>query len=214
MKWIWQMYKRTISAMAITIFCLSNMAHAENAACWGDKSRDDITCVNITENLLLSLRGQDMESVRNAMNAPGVRRQPHSLHFISNYSKGRNTGSGTVNVFFEAGRAYIVGASVDSAGSAEGLTFVWNAYAAPPLGKEFDHSTQNFGRQPYCSDFSNRPARCSTRDIDHELTLFQMQSGLTKSELREILKVSCNLGPEIVVHDTAGDCARLRDILR
>jgi hypothetical protein len=204
----------TGTIVAIVVVCLAGAAHAENSACWGDDSRGDITCVKITQQFLLSLRGQGIEVVRKLMKAPGRELQAHILHFISNYDRGREIGAGTVNVTFEDGRAIIVAASVDSTGDAGQIDFVWNVYAAPPLGEEFDRSTKDFGRQPYCSDFSGRSEKCSGRNIDGELTLSQMEFGLTKAELLQTLETSCNPGRGIVVSDPAGDCARLRDRLR
>jgi hypothetical protein len=61
---------------------------ADNNACWGDNSRHDISCARLTESLLLSLRGESRQQVQKAMNAPGVERQKHWLHFLSNYLKG------------------------------------------------------------------------------------------------------------------------------
>ncbi len=202
-------------AIALTaMLCGSGVARADNSACWGDNSREDITCVQITEPLLLSFRGQSRDFVRKAMKAPGVERHPHSLHFLSNYSKGRKTGSGDVNVTFEDGRATIVNASIDTPEQAGQFEFIWNAYAAPPLGQEFDRSTKDFARQPFCSDFSGKPQKCKGGNIERELTLSQVEFGLTKADVLRELNSSCNPGQGIVVSDPAGDCARLRDRLR
>jgi hypothetical protein len=45
-------------------------ARAENSACWGDASRGDISCVKITEKLLLGFRGQTVSFIQKAMNLP------------------------------------------------------------------------------------------------------------------------------------------------
>jgi hypothetical protein len=149
------------------------------------------------------------------MQAPGVKRGlKDSLHFLSNYSQGENTGPGDVNIIFEDGRATVVNASVDAPGKAGQLQFVWNAYAAPPLGEEFARSTKNFGRQPFCSDFSGKPSRCKSGNIEDELTLLQMQFGSNKAELLEVLETACNTGQGITVSDPAGECDRLRKRLQ
>ncbi|WP_428532937.1 hypothetical protein [Rhodopila sp.] len=189
-------------------------ARADNAACWGDESRGDITCAKITEPLLLSLRGQTIDAVRKAFAAPG-RDIEKGLHFLSNYSRGEKTGSGDVNVAFEDGRATTIQASVDSPSKVGEFEFIWTAYAAPTLGSEIDHTTKNFRRAPFCSDFSGQPAKCTGDDtIDHQLTLLQMQGGLTKADLLKLLEVSCDPGQGLIVTDAAGDCARLRERLR
>ena len=208
--------KRGMCSKAVLDIGMERMraAQPENSACWGDDSREDITCTQITEKLLLGFVGQTINSIRKTMKAPG-RGIEGGLHFLSNYSRGEKTGSGDVNVTFENGRATIVSASVDSPSEAGQFEFVWNAYATPPLGKEFDRSTKNFGREPFCSDLSGKPARCKGDDsIDGRLTHLQMQGGLTKAELLKALEFSCDPGQGLVVSDPAGDCARLRDRLR
>jgi hypothetical protein len=207
------MRRITIVGMAV-LLCFANAARADNAACWDDESRKDITCANLTEHLLLSLRGQRIEDVRKAMKAPG-REIENGLHFRSYYSEGKKTGSGDVNVTFKDGRVTVVSASVDSPSKPAQFEFVWNAYAPPPLGDEFDRSTKDFGREPFCSDLSGKPTKCSGDDrIDHQLTFLQIQGDLTKADLLKTLEASCNPGQGLTVSDPAGDCNRLRHRLR
>ena len=71
---------------AIVALYFATPARAENSACWGDNTREDISCVKITEGLLLGFRGQDIEFVRRAMKAPG-RGGENGLHFLSLYRK-------------------------------------------------------------------------------------------------------------------------------
>ena len=192
--------------------CVSVSAHAENAACWGDDSRGDISCTKITEKLLMGFRGQTVDAIRKAMKAPG-RGDDNALHFLSNYSRGETVGSGDVNVAFENGKATSVSASVDQPKGGD-LEFIWSAYAAPALGDEIDRSTTNFGREPLCSDFSGKPGKCSTESgTDAELTKMQMEGNLSKSDLLKGLEASCNPGGGLVVSDPAGDCARLHERL-
>ena len=139
----------------------------------------------ITEKLLLSFRGQTIEFVRKVMKAPG-RDIEHGLRFLSNYG-GQKTGSGDVNVTFEDGQATIISASVDTPAQAGQFEFVWNAYAPPPLGEEFNRSTKNFSREAFCSDFSGKPAKCKGADeLGRQLTLIQMQTGSAKADLRKL----------------------------
>jgi len=165
-------------------------ANANNAACWGeqdDPTRPDISCSRITEKLLLSLRGQSEAVVRKTMEAPG-RGIENGLHFLSNYSRGKWSGSGDVNVWFENERAASISASVDLPKSANQY-FTWSAYAPPPLGREIDRSTRNFGRQPFCSDLSGKPERCSASgSMAAELTKMQMQGNLQKASLSKAFR--------------------------
>lgn len=190
-----------------------------NSECWGDDTRQDISCRALTEDFLLSMQGATKPEVIKAMNVGG-RKIASGLHFISNYSRGERWGSGDVNFTFDTeGRVSVIGASIDPPGMAGKhayfIYFIWSAFAAPPLGDEIDRSTKNFGRQPVCSDFSSKLARCKEDgSIDHQLTLLQMQGDLTKTDLLKALEVSCNPGEGLNVSDPRGDCARLRERLR
>jgi hypothetical protein len=181
-----------------------------NAECWGDDSRQDISCRALTESFLFSMRGATKQEIIKVMNVGG-REIGGGLHFISNYSKGERWGSGSVNFTFdEEGRVSVIVASIDPPNmDGKSVDFIWNVYAAPPLGKEIDRSTKDFARQPYCSDFSGSSAKCSGHDLDSELTRYQMSFGSDRAELLQTLEMSCNLGS-----DPAGDCDRLRRRLR
>jgi hypothetical protein len=186
---------------------------ANNDACWGDNSRNDISCVQLTETLLLSLRGKTKEQVERAMDAPGVERQANSLHFLSNYNRGDDSGSGDLNVTFEDGRATIINAMVDAGGNVGEMQFIWNAYAPPPLLEEFNPSSKSFTRPAFCSDLSGKPMRCNGGTVEQELMLSRMAFGSDKDELLEMLNAACNM-PGMVVNDPNGDCERLRKFLR
>jgi hypothetical protein len=181
-----------------------------NAECWGDDNRQDISCRALTESFLLGMRGATKQEIIKAMNVGG-REIGGGLHFISNYSKGERWGSGNVNFTFDdEGRVSVIVASIDPPNmDGKSVDFIWNVYAAPPLGKEIDRSTKDFARQPYCSDFSGSSTKCSGHDLDSELTRYQMSFGADRAELLETLEMSCNLGS-----DLAGDCDRLRRRLR
>ena len=209
---------RALMIAALLWVSLSVSAHAENSACWGDNSRADISCTQITEGLLLSFRGKSMEFVRNAMKADG-RSTDIGLRFLSNYSRGQKTESGSVNVSFDDGRATIVSASIDGPNSTNRYEFVWNAYAVPTsLGGDFDPLTKDFKRKPFCSDMSAGPFKCSAgRDsVEHGLLAFQMQFGATKAQLLKVLDAACNLNASMGLppNDPSDDCVRLRERLR
>ena len=195
----------------IVLFGGSTSSYAGNAACWGDDTRKDITCVKVTEPLLLSLRGQSVKSVRKVLGADG-RDLGTQFHFLSNYDRGRTTGAGAINVTFENDRATIVHGSEDTPDQAGEFAFVWSAYAVPILGDEFDKSIKDFLRPPFCSDFSDSSISCSghSRSLDHELTMTQVMFGLTKAEVLDELERACNPGQGLVVDDVAGDCDRVR----
>jgi hypothetical protein len=186
-----------------------------NSECWGDDSRQDISCRALTENLLLSMRGTTKAEILKAMNVRG-REISGGLRFISNYSKGARWGSGSVNFTFDdSGRVSVIVASIDPPNMAgKSADCIWNMYAAPPLGEEIDRSTKDFARKPYCSDFPDSPARCVGHGLDGELTRYQVSFGSDRAELLRVLETTCNPGHGIVVSDPAGDCARLRSRLR
>jgi hypothetical protein len=221
-----EMAMKGLLIASIMIFCAAASARAAdgtpvvgkgNAECWGDDSRQDISCRALTEKFLLSMRGTTKPEVIRAMNVGG-REINKGLRFLSNYSKGERWGSGSVNFTFDAdGRVSIIVASVDPPNMAgKSVDFIWNVYAAPPLGKEIDRSTKDFARQPYCSDFSGVPTKCIGHGIDSELTHFQMSFDSNRAELLQVLESSCNLdlGPGTAVSDPAEDCERLRNRLR
>jgi hypothetical protein len=103
-----------------------------NADCWGDKSRQDISCRNLTESFLMSMRNASMAEVRKAMQVDG-RPFENGLHFISNYSLGTRWGSGDVNFTFDdQGRVMVISASLDPP-KADGkiADFMWNREMLP-----------------------------------------------------------------------------------
>ncbi|MGI4792915.1 MAG: hypothetical protein ACRYG8_02295 [Janthinobacterium lividum] len=203
-----------IIALAAGAFAIARPVQAENAACGGDDARQDISCTAITEKLMLSLRGQDEAAVRKVMKAPG-RTIEGGVHFLSNYSRGRQDGSGDLNVIFENRRAVSIFAAVDKANGSGTQNFIWSAYAAPSLGQEIDRASADFARRPFCSDLSSKPARCSTNvGMDGELTKLQMQGNLSKADLFKGLEGACTPRQGLAVSDPAGDCDRLRRQLR
>lgn len=73
-----------------------------NSECWGDDSRQDISCRALTENFLMSMRGATKAEVMKAMNVNG-REIERGLHFLSNYSSGQRRGSGDVPIYYLLG---------------------------------------------------------------------------------------------------------------
>ena len=153
-----------LSVVAMLVFSVltTGKAYAGNAACWDDDSRVDISCTRITEDLLLSFRGQTQASVRKTMQAVG-RETGMGTRFISNYARGEKTGSGGLNVVFDEGRVVVIRATVDTPANGGRLEFIWNAHGVPPPGEETDRSTRDFSRSPFCSDLSARPQMCTRR---------------------------------------------------
>jgi hypothetical protein len=104
-----------------------------NSECWGDATRQDISCRALTENFLMSMRGATKAEVAKAMNVAGRDIDHNRLHFLSNYSRGQRWGSGIVNfVFDKTGRVSIIFATVDSPTSeSKHAEFIWNAELLP-----------------------------------------------------------------------------------
>ena len=138
-----------ILSIGLIPLIFSGHADAGNAACWGDDSRQDISCRALTESFLLGMRGVSRGEVIKQMGANG-RVTDAGLHFISNYSKGIREGSGIVNFSFdETGRVSVIYADVDHAYKEgiqqKSMEFIWNA------SKSW---------LPYCSDFAGSHRRC------------------------------------------------------
>jgi hypothetical protein len=129
--------KRNLFAVALLAALASPAAAAErppvgNAECWGDAERQDVSCRQLTESFLLSLRGATREQVRTAMGVEG-REVPisNTIRFLSNYSKGTRVGSGAFNVRFDKdGRADIIYGDIDDP-AGHFYDFMWNRELLP-----------------------------------------------------------------------------------
>jgi hypothetical protein len=103
-----------------------------NSDCWGDNSRQDISCRPLTEAFLLSMRGASRDAVVKAMGVEG-RPTKDGLHFISNYAQGQTWGSGIVNFTFDSkGDVSIIDGDLDPpnlVGKSAG--FLWNSQLLP-----------------------------------------------------------------------------------
>jgi hypothetical protein len=118
-----------------------------NAACWGDPERQDISCRQLTEGFLLNMRRATKAEVIAAMGVEGrTVNIPNTIRFLSNYSKGQRTGSGSVNFRFDqSGRVDIIYGDIDDP-AGHFYDFMWNAELLPNG----------------CSDLPNtRMARCA-----------------------------------------------------
>jgi hypothetical protein len=103
-----------------------------NSECFGDESRQDISCRALTDNFLMSMRGATRVEVVKAMNVAG-REIERGLHFLSNYSSGERWGSGDVNFLFDqTGRVSVIFASISSPNSeSKHADFIWNSELLP-----------------------------------------------------------------------------------
>jgi hypothetical protein len=131
----------------VFVVALSHSAHADNAACWGggqdDRDRPDITCVPLTEALLIGLEGATRAEVVAAMNAPGSPSDNGSLRFESNYAFRTKGDVGFVDVKFGLdGRVDVIDAAIEAPHHGQGIRFDWNASVAG------------------CSDFPDSIQRC------------------------------------------------------
>jgi hypothetical protein len=140
--------KPPIIAIVMSAMLSLNALAAGNDACWGDATRQDITCTQLSERLLLSLRGLNLAGVRKAMGVDGRQLPNNGVRFLSNYSKGQKTGGGSVNVTFDNDRVVIISAEIDFGYTGDG--------APQPRSMEFLWNEQGF----LCSDFPGSKNRC------------------------------------------------------
>jgi hypothetical protein len=174
---------------------------AKTQACKADPKHPEISCVTLSETLLLSLRGETPDRVRQTMGVPGASTRPHALRFV--LRAGGPTDS-VVNVLFERDRATIVNAT-----TGDGKQFIWNAYAAAGLEAPFDLSSLNFERGAFCSDLSAVPGPCAGGTMERELLLTKMAFGARNSDLLAILDQVCRQqGPD--ANDPESGCQELR----
>jgi hypothetical protein len=102
-----------------------------NSECWGDETRQDLSCRALTDNFLMGMRGATKAEVVKAMNVSGREMDKGRLHFISNYSRGERWGSGVANfVFDQTGRVSIIFANIDGPDGTH-VDFIWNRDLLP-----------------------------------------------------------------------------------
>ena len=115
---------------------MPNASAAGNAECWGNEKDRDISCHALTEKFLMSMRGATRADVVKAMGVEGIEIKQGNgltrLHFVSNYSRGKQWGSGDLNYSFdESGKVVIITASLTRPMAALNYDFLWNAALLP-----------------------------------------------------------------------------------
>lgn len=141
----------TILALLASL-CVSASADdfkGDNSACW-DEPRQDMSCTKLTDKFLMSLRFKTRREIQQAMNAAGGETNPnnpdydpHGLHFISNYTRGKEDGSGIANFVFKNGKAVIIFGVIDTANSESSADFRWNADLLPEGCFNGPHTTMH-----------------------------------------------------------------------
>jgi hypothetical protein len=121
-----------VAIAACSMILVARVALAGNAQCWGsipgELARPDVSCAELSERFLLSMRGLTRDQVVAAMGVPGVAAEHGGLHFLSNYAGGSRGFSGDVNFFFGSdGRVSIITGLIDEASGPEGIELIWNA---------------------------------------------------------------------------------------
>jgi hypothetical protein len=145
----------TVSALVLAPSLGASFVWAEDfkgdhSACW-DEPRQDMSCTKLTDRFLMSLRFKTRRAIQQAMNSAGRETNPNNpdydprgLHFISNYTRGKEDGSGVVNfVFNKDGKAVIIYGEIDTANSASLDDFRWNADLLPEGCFDGPHTTMH-----------------------------------------------------------------------
>jgi hypothetical protein len=143
-----------------------------------NQTSSDISCTQITEPLLLNMRGKTKSEIQTIMNVSGIQNED-TLHFALHSN---NELQGALNIIFKNNQATFIYASILN------NEFTWNAYSPPQnLADEFDTTTRDFTRLPYCSDFSGIPASCrqSNDNGEHQFMIMKME-GFSKQQLQDI----------------------------
>ena len=106
-----------------------------NAECYGDNSRQDVTCRPLTERFLLGLRNATADQVQEAMGVLG--RNNAGTHFMSNY---QGDGSGDINFIYDGnGLVTIIFGRIETA-DGEPHDFMWNRKLLPGGCSDMPHS--------------------------------------------------------------------------
>ena len=111
------MQKLTIIFFAL-IWCSTASANCLEA--WGLNQRPEITCVPLTESLLVRLEGVTKAELIRAMKSPGITKVDNGrtiLHFVS----AADRLSGDMNFGLTGDRVTLIFGIVD-----EGMQFIWN----------------------------------------------------------------------------------------
>lgn len=136
----------TIALAAFFLSIGAGMA-ADNAACWGDRSMEQMSCTELTERFLSGLKNVSRARLVALMKAEGVhldKSDPKSWHFISNAKRGAGAYTGNLNVTLEGDRVVLLRAMID-VDHGRPIEYAWNA-----------------ALQTECSDFpKSRLPRCN-----------------------------------------------------
>jgi hypothetical protein len=138
---------RVTIALAAFFLSIGASVAADNAACWGDPSMEQMSCTELTERVLSGLKNVSRARLVALMKAEGVhldKSDPHSWHFISNAKRGAGAHTGNLNVTLEGDRVVLLRAMID-VDHGRPIEYVWNA-----------------AQQTECSDFpKSRLPRCN-----------------------------------------------------
>jgi hypothetical protein len=194
-----------VLALLVTAVLSVPGAGAKTPGCKADPKHPEMSCVTLTEALLMRLRGETADQVRQTMGVPGAHPHPNALRFVL---RAGGPTDAVVNVLFDKERATIINAT-----TGDGKQFIWNAFAAGRLADPFDITTLNYERGAFCSDLSSAPGPCSAGTMEQELLLTKMAFGARKSDLLGILNQVCSQqGPD--ANDPESGCQELRAKLR
>ena len=110
---------RTLAVIFALIWCCTE-ASANCLEAWGLNQRPEITCVPLTDSLLVRLEGVTKAELIRAMKAPGITKVDDGrmiLHFVS----AADRFSGDMNFELTGDRVSLIFGIVD-----EGMQFIWN----------------------------------------------------------------------------------------
>lgn len=120
---------------------IASSSFADNSKCWGgvtgedDKSRPDIVCKELTQEFVLSFKGQSREEVIERMTSPGAQPSSDVIHYLSNAEH----YDGDINFKFSGNKVTAITAVIGE----NNYNLVWEANG-------------NF----FCSDFPSSKKKC------------------------------------------------------
>jgi hypothetical protein len=119
-------YRTTLWIAALLLTAAVEPAKADNAACWGDPNRMDISCTSLTQQFIMGMRAASRAEVLKAMNAPGRHDGERALHYIGVAVRG--WGGDITFTFGADDRVVIIEAFVDGPNlTPSNVEFLWNA---------------------------------------------------------------------------------------
>jgi hypothetical protein len=133
-------------AVAVLAVALHAPAYAADTSCWGGSAdlSPDLTCVRLTEELLLSLRRAPEADVQQAMKTAGRVGLSGKLHYISNFEQSRTFGAGNVTYSFGSdGTVATIDATVEDPERNREIRFLWTRDNGDETCSDFDDSLQD-----------------------------------------------------------------------